>query len=227
MDYMERENPEGVLFDSCRTRRIGLPEAVFSLGKPLPILLGLLTRFKDSPVLFTRLTPEVFNQAPPDLRSAYDYDPISKTAFSSTYPKLGEGKVAVVSAGSADAPVAREASRTLVFLGYRHTLYEDAGVAGIWRLKDKLEEINAHDAVIVIAGLDAALASVLGGLTPLPVIAVPTSVGYGMARAGRSALSSMLVSCAPGVAVMNIDNGYGAACAAARILRLLNLKGQV
>ncbi|MDR2442422.1 MAG: AIR carboxylase family protein, partial [Deltaproteobacteria bacterium] len=109
----------------------------------------------------------------------------------------------------------------LEYLGFDFDLYEDSGVAGLWRLAGVLEEINRHDVVIVVAGLDAALASVLGGLTPKPIIAVPTSVGYGRARGGESALSSMLVSCAPGVCVTNIDNGYGAACAAARVLNLL------
>ena len=103
-------------------------------------------------------------------------------------------------------------------MGYSSRLFEDCGVAGLWRLEKALPEINEHDVVVVVAGLDAAIASVLGGLTPLPIIGVPTSVGYGAAEKGKSALSSMLVSCAPGVSVMNIDNGYGAGCAAARIL---------
>ena len=92
-------------------------------------------------------------------------------------------------------------------------------MAGLWRLAERLEEVNSHDALIVVAGLDAALASVMGGLTPKPIFAVPTSVGYGAAKGGRAALASMLSSC--GVAVMNIDNGYGAACAAARVINAL------
>ncbi len=128
----------------------------------------------------------------------------------------------VNSARAADGRVTWEAARTLAYLGIAHTVYEDSGVAGLWRLASRLEEVNSHQAVIVVAGLDAALASVLGGLTPKPLIAVPTSVGYGMAMEGRAALSSMLVSCAPGVCVMNIDNGYGAACAAARIINLFS-----
>jgi NCAIR mutase (PurE)-related protein len=129
--------------------------------------------------------------------------------------------VAVVSAGSADAFVTWEAARTLDYLGLGCTVYEDSGVAGLWRLAGRLDEINAHQVVIVVAGLDAALASVLGGLTPRPVFAVPTSVGYGQAQAGLAALNSMLVSCSPGLGVFNIDNGYGAACAAARVINLL------
>ena len=129
-------------------------------------------------------------------------------------------RVAVVSAGTADGAVAWEAARTLTYLGIRNTVIEDCGVAGLWRLLERVEEINEHDVVIVVAGLDAALASVMGGLTAKPVLAVPTSVGYGMAGQGEAALRSMLVSCAPGVPVLNIDNGYGAACAAVRILGL-------
>lgn len=132
------------------------------------------------------------------------------------------GGVAIISAGTADGFVAWEAARTLQYLGIPHKLFADCGVAGLWRLAERLEEVNSHDAVIVVAGLDAALASVMGGLTPKPIYAVPTSVGYGAAKGGRAALASMLSSCAPGVGVMNIDNGYGAACAAARVINLLD-----
>jgi pyridinium-3,5-biscarboxylic acid mononucleotide synthase len=100
-------------------------------------------------------------------------------------------------------------------------MFEDCGVAGLWRLTSRIAEVNEHDAVIVVAGMDAALASVVGGLTPKPLLAVPTSVGYGVAEGGESALTSMLASCAPGISVFNIDNGYGAACAAARIAGVL------
>lgn len=127
----------------------------------------------------------------------------------------------MVSAGTADGQVAWEAARTLQYLGISVEVHEDNGVAGLWRLTANLEKINAADAVIVVAGLDAALASVMGGLTGRPIFAVPTSVGYGVARQGEAALASMLVSCAPGVAVLNIDNGYGAACAAARVINLI------
>ncbi|MDR1545549.1 MAG: nickel pincer cofactor biosynthesis protein LarB [Deltaproteobacteria bacterium] len=220
----DQANSSGVLFDHARASRIGLPEAVFCEGKPLASLVDLLERFgrgQGRPVLFTRLAPEIFESLPERLRRLHDYDPVSRTAWGETCPpRPRAGRAAVVSAGTADAPVAREAARTLEHLGFERTLFEDSGVAGLWRLAGALEEINRHEVVIVVAGLDAALASVLGGLTPRPVLAVPTSVGYGLARAGESALASMLVSCAPGVAVQNIDNGYGAACAAARILNL-------
>jgi NCAIR mutase (PurE)-related protein len=221
---------KGVLFDHDRPGRIGLPEAVFSEKKPLPVLLDLLGRFRAGSghrVLFTRLSPEVWAQVPDGVRASYDYDPLSRTAFAEGLPKRDPGlRCAVVSAGSADSPVTWEAARTLEYLGFACRVFEDSGVAGLWRLSGVLEEINACDVVIVVAGLDAALASVLGGLTPRPVVAVPTSVGYGLARQGESALASMLLSCSPGIAVVNIDNGYGAACAATRILNLLDRRGQ-
>lgn len=213
-----------VLFDYARSARIGLPEAVFCEGKPSGAVVELLERFGGDgapPILFTRLAQEVFQQAAEQVRSRYDYDALSRTAFARVCPPRQKGRVAVVSAGTADAPVAWEAGRTLAYLGIRHTMYEDCGVAGLWRVSERIREINDHDVVIVVAGLDAALASVLGGLTPRPVFGVPTSVGYGAARGGRAALASMLASCSPGVGVFNIDNGYGAACAAARVIGAL------
>ena len=215
---------EHVLFDHSRAARIGLPEAVFCQSKNRDVLKELLNaygRASGRPVLFTRLAPDVFFSLPEDIQAGVDYHELSHTAFGTALPAVMKGRVAIVSAGTADGSVAWEAARTLDYLGIMRSIYEDSGVAGLWRIASRLEEINSHDVVIVVAGLDAALASVMGGLTPKPVVAVPTSVGYGMARQGESALSSMLVSCAPGVSVMNIDNGYGAACAAARIVHLI------
>ena len=214
----------GILFDHARTARIGLPEAVFCEGKPFEAVQELLVRFgrgAGRPVLFTRLAPELFSRIAPELQAQYDYDPLSRTAFAETLPLCARGRVGIVSAGTADAPVSHEAARTLAYLGIPYILYEDCGVAGLWRLGERVEDINTCDAVIVVAGLDAALASVLGGLTSKPVFGVPTSVGYGVAAGGTTALGSMLSSCAPGIAVLNIDNGYGAACAAARVVHAL------
>lgn len=211
----------GILFDHSRTARIGLPEAVFCEGKPFEAVVELLSRFgkgSGRPVLFTRLAPDIFAQAPEAIRVGYDYHPLSRTAFGDTLSPRTSGRVAVVSAGTADSFVAWEAVRTLAYLGIEHQIFEDCGVAGLWRLAERLEEINTCSAVIVVAGLDAALLSVMGGLTPKPIFGVPTSVGYGVALGGKAALASMLSSCAPGVAIMNIDNGYGAACAAARVV---------
>lgn len=226
-----------VLFDHARLMRTGLPEAVFCEGKAAEVVRDLLIRFgrealaadpQARPVLFTRLKPEVFAAFEPHVQAGVDYHPLSRTAFAARFPERKpcaatgkSGRVALVSAGTADGFVLWEAARTLEYLGISHTVFEDCGVAGLWRLTERLPDINSHDAVIVVAGLDAALASVLGGLTSKPLFAVPTSVGYGVAGQGRTALSSMLASCAPGVGVMNIDNGYGAACAAARVVNLI------
>jgi NCAIR mutase (PurE)-related protein len=129
-----------------------------------------------------------------------------------------------VAAGTSDQQVATEAARTLEFSGVETNTIVDVGVAGIWRLEARLDEIRAADIVIAVAGMDAAIVSVLGGLVGAPIIAVPTSVGYGVAAGGTTALNSALASCAQGVAVMNIDNGFGAACAAIRMLSLLGPK---
>ena len=213
-----------IRFDIERDSRIGLPEAVFCEGKSDEALLTLLTRFAsndEKPILFTRLARDRFEALPSELRTAYDYDPLSRTAWHHTCPKHPFGSVSVVSAGTADGFVTHEVRRTLEYLGWTVHLFEDCGVAGLWRIEAAKDQINEADVVVVVAGLDAALVSVMGGLTSKPLFAVPTSVGYGIATGGHAALSSCLASCAPGVAVMNIDNGYGAACAAARVLRLL------
>lgn len=213
-----------VLFDHGRAARIGLPEAVFCQGKSQETLLHLLQSFNQNSghaILFTRLEPDIFYSFPADIQAGVNYHPLSRTAFARALPPRNCARVAVVSAGTADGPVTWEAARTLEYLGIPHTVYEDCGVAGLWRLEQRLPEINSHDILIVVAGLDAALASLMGGLTSKPLFTVPTSTGYGMAENGKSALSSMLISCAPGAGVMNIDNGFGAACAAARIVNLL------
>lgn len=213
----------GILFDYARQARIGLPEAVFSENKPYATLVELLEKFSSGnpPILFTRLSQAIFDRLPESLKAAYDYDAVSRTAFAARLHPKANGTVAVISAGSADAPVAAEAARTLEYLGIKFSTFEDCGVAGLWRITEKLPEINGHSAVIVIAGMEGALASVVAGLCSKPIFAVPTSVGYGVSAEGRGALIGMLSSCAPGVGVLNIDNGYGAACAAARVVNLL------
>lgn len=217
-------NRQDIVFDHNRSARIGLPEAVFCEGKSEEALLALLdehSRDMKKSILFTRLAPEAFAAAPPEIRTKYDYHLLSRTAFTVPLPEKNAGSVAVVSAGTADGRVLWEAARTLRYLGIRARVFEDNGVAGLWRLTQNLDAIASAQVVIVVAGLDAALASVMGGLTGKPIFAVPTSVGYGAAKQGETALASMLVSCAPGVGVLNIDNGYGAACAAARVINLL------
>ena len=221
---MTEHSMRNILFDHGRGARIGMPEAVFCEGKSREALQNLLAvegRNAERPILFTRLAEEVYRSMPEEVTDCYDYHKLSGTAFMSCLPAKTGVRVAVVSAGTADGRTTWEAARTLQYLGIETDVYEDNGVAGLWRLTGNLETIATADIIIVVAGLDAALASVMGGLTGKPMFAVPTSVGYGIARNGEAALSSMLVSCAPGVGVMNIDNGYGAACAAARIVNLI------
>jgi hypothetical protein len=205
-----------VRYDHDRARRIGMPEAVLCAGKSDDQLRGIVDELRGgSPVLFTRMSAAQ-HDAVPD-RAGLDYDPASRTALLNGSLPERPGQIAVVTAGTSDLPVAGEAVRTLEFLGFSPVLISDVGVAGLWRLQERLDDIAAADVVIVVAGMDAALASVVGSLVGQPIIAVPTSTGYGVARAGETALHAMLASCAQGVAVVNIDNGFGAACAAARI----------
>jgi NCAIR mutase (PurE)-related protein len=209
-------------FDYFRHHRIGLPECIYCEGKSALILNRMLTelgRREKCPVLLTRLSKEKLGRLRPSLVRKLDYHEPSGTAFlGGRFPKVPGASVAVVTAGSSDLGAAYEAVRTLEFLGISSRLFADIGVAGLWRLEKNIEAINGHDVIIAIAGMDAAIVSVLGGLTSKPVIAVPTSVGYGASCGGQTALNAMLVSCAPGIAAVNIDNGYGAACAAFRVI---------
>jgi pyridinium-3,5-biscarboxylic acid mononucleotide synthase len=175
--------------------------------------------------LLTRLAQDQLAALPLPLRERIDYDPLSRTGYFGAPPTPTQaGEVAVVAAGTSDLPVAREASRTLRYYGESAAEFNDIGVAGLWRLAERIEEIRTKRVVIVVAGMDAALVSVMGGLVPGSVIAVPTSVGYGVAAGGESALRAALASCAPGVVVVNIDNGYGAACAALRIIKAISAR---
>ena len=132
-------------------------------------------------------------------------------------PSLKPG-IGIVAAGTSDLPIAAEAARTLAFLGFDAPVIADVGVAGLWRLMRRLDEIRAHRVVIAVAGMEGALFSVLAGLIDAPVIAVPASVGYGVSAGGMAALHSALASCAPGVLTVNIDNGFGAAVAAVKMV---------
>jgi NCAIR mutase (PurE)-related protein len=213
-----------VNYDYPRRQRLGMPEAVLCAGKDIASLNRVLSELSerlDHPVLFTRLEPEQFDRLDPSLSRRLDFDALSCTAVLHGPLPSREGSAAVITAGTSDFRVAMEAARTLHFMGVDHSLYPDIGVAGLWRLLDRLEDIAGHDVVIVAAGMDAALASVVGGLLGNCVIAVPTSVGYGVAQGGTTALNAMLSSCSQGVLVTNIDNGFGAACAAVRVINSL------
>ena len=209
--------------DLARHERIGLDEAIFCAGKTADQIAAILeaVRGRAEGLLLTRLDPDKLAGLPVVQRAELDYDALSRTAIlGRPHPLLARKPVAVVMAGTSDLPVGREAARTLLFNGQPTLEVTDVGVAGLWRLLDRIEEIRASPVVIVAAGMDAALASVMGGLVASAVIGLPTSVGYGVATGGTTALNAMLASCAPGVPVMNIDNGYGAACAALRIMGL-------
>lgn len=201
--------------DFDRGQRIGLPEVVYGQHKSSAQLQEIARRFahKEANLLITRCSPEQVDGI------EGDYDAVARTLLRlRRATETSTGTVGVVYAGTSDAPVAREALVTLKFLGCAAREFGDCGVAGVHRLLAHRDALQSCQVLICCAGFEGALPSVLGGLVPQPVIAVPTSVGYGVAHGGHAALHAMLASCASGVTVMNIDNGCGAAMAARRIL---------
>lgn len=209
-----------IKLDWERRRRLGFDEAVFCAGKSTEQLSAILDQVAaaEERMLLTRLDQEQFDKLPDVHRHALDYDSLSRTAFLGRQDETSGRRAAVVTAGTSDVPVATEAIRTLAFNGIGALSIHDVGVAGLWRLIERIDEIKTMPVVIVVAGMDGALPSVVGGLVSSVVIAVPTSIGYGASHDGATALNAALASCAPGLLVCNIDNGYGAACAAMRVL---------
>ncbi len=208
--------------DVARTERLGFDEAVFCATKTTGQLTTILgeAEARGATLLLTRLEPDQHDALAAAHRRRLDYDDLSRTAyFGEVADPEVEPRVAVVSAGTSDVGVAREAVRTLRYYGEPALEVYDVGVAGLWRLLERIDEISALPVAVAVAGMDAALPSVLGGLVPGALVAVPTSAGYGVAANGDAALRAALASCAPGVTVVNVDNGYGAACAVLRILR--------
>ena len=211
-----------VTLDFQRAERIGFEEAIFAQGKTVEQLNEILdiAKARQASLLLTRLSTQQYESLEPAHREALDYESHSRTAVFGGWPRAAAASlVAIVAAGTSDAHVTREIARTLRYYGEGSTQVIDVGVAGLWRLLDKVDVLKAHPVVIVVAGMDAALPTVVGGLIGGVIIGVPTSNGYGVAEGGHSALNSMLASCSPGITVLNIDNGYGAACAAIRVLR--------
>lgn len=206
--------------DHHRLLRTRLPEAVYGPGKTpaqCVAVVGELLAGEGGPVLVTRADDaqvDALVTAHPG--GVVTGDRRRLVAWRPSPP--GPGAVVVVSAGTADLPVAEECRATLTALGHPPTCVHDVGVAGLHRLLAQVPVVAAADAVVVAAGMEGALASVVGGLTAAPVVAVPTSVGYGAALEGITALLAMLSSCAAGITVVGIDNGYGAACAVSRLL---------
>lgn len=206
--------------DHHRALRQRVPEVVFAPGKTDEQLVSITRELagKGQTALITRITESSFahvGAAFPELT----YNPVARTALlQGTDPPRRRGEVFVVTAGTSDLPVAEEARETLHACGVPARMLADVGVAGLHRLLSDLDTLRGADVLIVVAGMEGALASVVGGLVKTPVIAVPTSVGYGAAFQGLAALLGMLTSCAAGVVCVNIDNGFGAAMAAVRIL---------
>jgi NCAIR mutase (PurE)-related protein len=207
--------------DLDRADRTGDPEAVYGAGKTVAQLLGCLAELHrahpDRPVLATRVSPEGLTAARERWPEA-ETDELGRTVVLGS-ARPARGLVAVVCAGTSDLPVALECATTVRAFGAAAELHVDLGVAGIHRLLDRSEQIAAADAVVAVAGMEAALPSVLAGLIGAPLIAVPTSVGYGWHLDGLTAFLAVLNSCGPGVTTVNVDNGFGAGVAAARIAR--------
>lgn len=204
-----------------RASRTGTSEAVLCDPKSAAQVDAIVAHAMElgKALLLTRLEPRKFDGLSTPVREALDYDAVTRTAILGPLPAArGIGRVAIVCAGTSDIPVACEAARTLAFEAETATLVADVGVAGLWRLTERLDEIRQHRVVIAVAGMEGALFSVLTGLVSCAVVAVPTSIGYGVTEGGRTALYSALASCASGLSVVNIDNGFGAAHVALRIL---------
>ena len=224
LDTLSLEPAESLGFatiDHHRALRQGFPEVVYGGGKTPAQVVAIATRIagRGDGVLVTRVGPEAV-QPLVEALPGVEINELGGTAFlrPGVAPTVASSSVLVVTAGTSDLPVAEEAAVTADAMGCRAERLIDVGVAGIHRLLSRREVLEEAGVIIVVAGMDGALASVVGGLVRVPVIAVPTSIGYGAAFHGLAPLLTMLNSCAAGVTVVNIDNGFGAAVAAARIL---------
>ncbi|NLG92555.1 MAG: nickel pincer cofactor biosynthesis protein LarB [Clostridiales bacterium] len=208
--------------DLHRELRQGVPEVIYGSGKTPEQIIGIASAMRENGVetiLITRLSTEAAEKV--EKAIPLDYDEVSKLGIAGRKAEItSSGSIVVASAGTSDLPVAEEAARTAEALGNKVIRLYDVGVAGLHRLLSKLDVLLKARVIVAVAGMEGALASVIGGLADCPVIAVPTSVGYGANFGGVSALLSMLNSCASGVSVVNIDNGFGAGFLASRINHL-------
>ena len=214
-----------IRFDFQRRERIGLIEAIWGADKSIDQLKRISEEvlLKKEVVFITRINREKANYLLDLHQEGRFYEEANCLIIGENSNKLSTNKkVAIISGGSSDLSVTLEAKLSLEIYGVNCQSFIDVGVAGLHRLLSQIEKINNYDVLIVCAGMEGALATVIGGLLPQPIIAVPVSVGYGVSRNGETALNSMLSSCAPGIAVMNIDNGYGAAMAALRIIKRIS-----
>ena len=208
--------------DFHRGIRQGVPEVIYGSGKTKEHILGIAKAMRENgqkTVLITRLTQEAADYVAAEL--PLDYNPLSRTGLVGELPApTGKGRIVVATGGTSDIPVAEEAAVTAEALGNEVVRLYDVGVSGIHRLLGNMETIMSARCIVAVAGMEGALPSVIGGLADCPVIAVPTSVGYGASLGGVAALLSMLNSCASGVSVVNIDNGFGAGYMASMINHL-------
>lgn len=214
---------ESARIDHHRSLRTGLPEVVFAESKTVEQLQEILAAMLRQPavVLATRVTPQKAEILCRDLPELTWHAQARMLSANAEYipQNVGRGEVLIVTAGTSDLPVAEEARLTLSFLGHRVCCIHDVGVAALHRILAHRAQLRKASVIIAVAGMDGALPSVVAGLSPAPVIGLPSSVGYGAGMYGFSALFTMLNSCSPGLAVVNIDNGFGAACMAAAINR--------
>ncbi len=218
--YLPYEDLGFAKIDHHRGFRQGLPEVVFGMGKSVEQVVTIVERLaaRSDRVLVTRVGEDCFaavKAVVPDAR----YHPVARaiTVCGSEAPSSGKEGIVLVTAGTADMPVAEEAAVTAELMGHAVARIEDVGIAGIHRLLDVIPAMRRANVIVVVAGMEGALPSVVGGLVDVPIVAVPTSVGYGASFQGLAPLLTMLNSCAPGVSVVNIDNGFGAGYLAALI----------
>lgn len=212
--------------DHARAVRQGFPEVIFGQGKTPAQILGIFEKLiaRSPNVLITRTTPEVFGEIRNVYTDAEWHEAARLIRVRRDRSELGTGEISVVTAGTSDIPVAEEAALTAETMGNRVKRIWDAGVAGIHRILAEREILQSSRVVIVVAGMEGALPSVVGGLVGVPVIAVPTSIGYGASFGGIAALLGMLNSCASNVTVVNIDNGFGAGFVAGLINRRISFE---
>ncbi|OHE55473.1 MAG: 1-(5-phosphoribosyl)-5-amino-4-imidazole-carboxylate carboxylase [Thermodesulfovibrio sp. RBG_19FT_COMBO_42_12] len=215
LQHLPYEDLSFAKVDHHRNIRQGIPEVIFADGKRVEDVIGIAQSIlkRSKKLLVTKASREVYDSL--KIKNAV-FHPLSGT-ISANGEKKKRGHILILSAGTSDIPVAEEAAVTASFLGSRVETAYDVGVAGIHRLLNTRKSIDSARVIIVVAGMEGALPSVVGGLTDKPIIAVPTSTGYGTSLSGLTALFAMLNSCVPGIAVMNIDNGFGAGCLAHRI----------
>lgn len=228
LETLPFENLGFAKIDHHRGLRSGMPEVIYCQGKTATQIKKIIQSMYrvGHPILATRLSREIFHKLKKFLPGTFEYNETAQTlVIEKNKPKKRTGLITIITAGTSDIPIAEEASVTAQALGSKTETIFDVGVAGIHRLLNNLEKIREARVIVVVAGMEGALASVVGGLVDRPIIAVPTSIGYGTSFGGIAALLTMLNSCATGIAVVNIDNGFGAGCMAHRINILGEPKG--